>query len=131
MSYKGEYEEISHDVGIPTIADCLRKHDPARSRFSTYCWRALQRKITRHLQRVDYVQLSIDLPAKSDIEKLDARDTVQWVLGRLNEYDRLLLTLKFMNGSTYEEIGDAIHSNKSVAHKHFARALARAKRLID
>ena len=118
-------EELVHEVGIPCVLNCLAQHDPlGAASFGTYLYSALRRRYAGWYRRPQTVE---QFQERAAIPEPEFDDTVQYIMDRLDEYDRALLVLRFWEGMTLQEIADVIGSSKATVSVELRRALERAR----
>jgi len=120
-------DEVVHEAGIPCVLDCLRCHDPTgKAGFGTYLYAALRRRYVGWLRspRRAVAEQKYERAAAPEPE---VDDTVQYILERLDEYDRGLLVLKYWEGLTLVEIADAVGCSKATISVDLQHALRKAR----
>lgn len=128
LGYRGEYDPIVHDVGIPVIVRCLRSYDPKKGKFSTYMWPSLKTGFAAAMRTRYHGELNSNMPDEIKCLELEHRDHVLYLLKGLDKYDQHLLVLHFWKGLTYEELADTLGVAKSTVCNHIRRALDRCRR---
>lgn len=136
-----DVEDVAQQVFLKAFVS-LKRFDQ-RSAFSTWlykisvneCWDYLRKKKVRPLvyesdlseeqvSRLDGI-VSIDRPPEAPSERVEARDLLQKVLGRLPEQDRQLLFLKEVEGFSVEELAVILDLNVNTVKVRLFRARGR------
>lgn len=129
LRWRGDYDELVYDVGVPTLARCLRSYDENKGAFSTYAYKALYRSFAQAIvaSKPKATSLVVDSPAVLETPELDHVDHVQYLLDGLSKYDRALLILYFWKGLNYDELAEVIGVSKSTISSHIRLALNRCR----
>lgn len=78
----------------------------------------------------DHVLTHLPKTPESELAKLEARDTVSHALSRLRRADREIITLRQLDGHSYEEIARMIGENVSTLQTRCERARKKLARLL-
>lgn len=93
------WDEIRSDVVIPVLLNCVEKHDPTRTKFSTYATHALINRIGDYLKSPP--QPLIEPGAYYDVIEEDWSEF-------LNPRELQLIKMRFWDDMSFEEIGDEL-----------------------
>ena len=134
-------DEIWSDVIIARCQECINTWDGVSASLKThvfgnlrwYIWKWLNsqcRRIERETPSGTFLQ-NEKADSHDVINELVVHDLVQTILDKLPEYERALLTLYYLEGQSFEEIGDTLLTCKSTARTHVMKALAMAQDLVS
>lgn len=124
-------DELTQTVGIKTIISCYRLYNAQRgASFETYARRALYLEYTKHIRRAQKILENLEERAarEENYSKLDARDEVEYLLGKLEPNEAQLLRDYYWGGYTYEQLGDARGQCKANIFLRVRAALKKMKR---
>ncbi len=133
-----DVDEIGAEVFLALVRRdriLLKRYDP-RYRLSTYLGVICRTEVLRHLRRGNRLPRDLDEPTRiaepegtlgpartlEDRERTDAIATLREALHELEERDRLLLTMKYLDGMDYRSIGEALDLNPESIGQFLHRA---------
>lgn len=137
-----DVDEIGAEVFLALVRRdriLLKRFDP-QYRLSTYLGVICRTEVLRHLRRGNRLPHDLEEPARlperdgtlgpsrtlEDQERMAAITSLREALEELEERDRLLLTMKYLDGMDYRSIGDALGINP----ESIGQFLHRAKRKL-
>ena len=128
-------EETIRDVGISTLLRCVRSYQVNSGvKFSTYASAALKREYYKSQRRkyrhIDVARLTFNDQVCTEVER-EALDQVQYTLKQLSVYERILLTLRFWKGLTYEELGSHFDVSKATIGSDLKSTLLKCRQILD
>jgi RNA polymerase sigma-70 factor (ECF subfamily) len=143
---EADVDEIAAEVFLSLLRRdrlLLRRFDP-RYRLSTYLGVLCRTEVSRWLRRRVREPLSIDTTAAAqggsvepdpaagllEAERAAAVEALRAALEELSERDRLLLTLRYLDGLDYRAIAEALGLNEQSVGQFLTRAKARLARRI-
>jgi len=133
-----DVDEITGEVFLALVRRdrvLLRRYDPTY-RLSTYLGVICRTEVLRHLRRSNRLPHDIEEPGRlperpgtlgpsrtvEDQERTDAILTLRAALHELPERDRVILTLRFLDGLDYRAIGEALDLNPDSVGQFLHRA---------
>ena len=133
-----DVDEITAEVFLSLVRRdriLLRRFDPTY-RLSTYLGVICRTEVLRHLRRSNRLPHELEEPghlpqkagtlgparALEDRERAEAIQTLRAALQQLPERDRLILTLRFLDGMDYRAIGEALDLNPESVGQFLHRA---------
>ena len=133
-----DVDEIGAEVFLALVRRdriLLKRYDP-QYRLSTYLGVICRTEVLRHLRRGNRLPHDLEEPGRlperegtlgpartlEDRERADAIATLREALGRLPERDRMLLTMKYLDGLDYRSIGEALDLNPESIGQFLHRA---------
>lgn len=137
-----DVDEIGAEVFLALVRRdriLLKRYDP-QYRLSTYLGVICRTEVLRHLRRGNRLPHDLEEPGRlperdgtlgpsralEDRERVAAITSLREALEQLEERDRLLLTMKYLDGMDYRSIGDALGINP----ESIGQFLHRAKRKL-
>lgn len=133
------WDELHQGTGMLCLLRCAFHYRSDEGTFSTYAVRALHkeyarawRKRKRYLERerLDGLYPEKGRTVEDDSYNQEVRDQVQLIMGRLPEFQRVLLTLRFWKGLKYAAIGRMIGCSRTVAMYKVKNAIEAAKGVL-
>jgi len=125
------------------LVKAARRYDPAQGEFLSYavtmangemrhCFRELARGVrTQRLDDNPHGQLAEQLGAPDPgFERADARMMVEEAIDRLDEADRMIVRLRFVDGLSQAEIGERIGASQAQVSRALARILRRMRVVV-
>lgn len=133
-----DVDEIGAEVFLALVRRdriLLKRYDP-QYRLSTYLGVICRTEVLRHLRRGNRLPHDLEEPGRlperdgtlgpartlEDREREAAIATLREALGRLPERDRMLLTMKYLDGMDYRSIGEALDLNPESIGQFLHRA---------
>ena len=112
------------DVGLPCVVRAAARWTKGRASFITYARVQLRWELRRRARRTTGELLCE--PTARTVNQW-ARDEVDSILSKVDEYDRTVLVMHYMVGMTFRDMGEAMGVSKSTARYSVERALRRCR----
>lgn len=141
-----DVDEIGAEVFLALVRRdrILLKRFDSRYRLSTYLGVICRTEVLRHLRRGNRLPRDLEEPARvpapdgtlgpagalEDRERTEAIASLREALGRLEERDRLLLTMKYLDGMDYRSMGEVLDLNPESIGQFLHRAKQRLAREV-
>lgn len=119
-----KHEELVSSVGIPTLLKCAAKHNPDKSKFSTYAVRALvygYKNEFRDSMKEEERRIRLYKHLKNKSRQYQPKIGIDLDLGVLNHFQRTLVHLRFFRGWSLKDISEVVGMTKSGVHWHFTQ----------
>ena len=124
-------EHIVTSITIDTLLRCVEGYDPAKAAFSTYASRSLYRAFQRHLRcERTTSQLPFELLGEMFFSEHGHEDVVQFLMNRLDEYDKRILLLYYWQGLSIRQLAAILGVVKSTAWADIQRILSKCRRIL-
>jgi len=108
-----------HEPGVEALLRALDNWDGARplEPYLAACCRG------RRPPRSTVSLEDVEEPTASEKDDIEARDTISYIMGRLDAYDRVILRLRFWEGMTYAQISAIVSLNRADVSRRVERTL--------
>src|SRR5579875_1430157 len=106
------------------------------SSFSTWLWRIAANRCIDHCRKqkregVTDLSPSDCLPGKQRLEsEVSSRVDAERLMAKLDESERIVVTLRIFGDLSFEEIASALHIGLSAAKMRYSRALQRLRSMV-
>lgn len=122
----------AEDVTGDAVADAFESFGKLRSldSFRPWIFKILSNKCKRKLK--EYVNKTVELP--DDLAGGDSMEVgcqVRQAFARLDEEERLIISMHIFAGYTSREIGKILHKNENTIRSKESRALKKMERLLQ
>ena len=141
-----DVDEIGAEVFLALVRRdriLLKRYDP-QYRLSTYLGVICRTEVLRHLRRGNRLPKDLEEPTRlperdgtlgpartlEDRERMEAISSLREALATLEERDRLLLTMKYLDGMDYRSIGEALDLNPESIGQFLHRAKQKLAREV-
>ena len=123
-SYFVDPDDIS-SLRLVTLWECLKKYDETRgAKFTSYLFQQLTFAIKNKLKKKkrEFTNIPIEIPKQ-------LAETAEITLDGITDEYKMLLTQKYLQNMTMEEIGKANGYSRETARRKIKRALVHCKRV--
>jgi len=110
-----QHETLYHDIGIPTLLNAVRLHNPAVSKFSTYATNSLFNRFKSYLKGLPPELIPQQEPGERDPDIYAIKEETEFLLKTCSPAERDLLQYRFIDELTFEEIGCIIGCTRQQA----------------
>ena len=141
-----DVDEVAAEVFLALVRRdriLLKRYD-SQYRLSTYLGVICRTEVLRHLRRGNRLPRDLEEPGRlperdgtlgpartlEDRERMDAIQSLREALEQLEERDRLLLTMKYLEGMDYRSIGEALDINPESIGQFLHRAKQKLARQV-
>ena len=119
-------------IGLRKAADTWRVDGGAV--FPHYAWVCIRNECLTQMRQDDRAgrlkptELTIDLPARPDIDSLETADLVGWLLQDLSKAEQVYVLVRYVEGCTFRElVARGLAGSTSAAKSKADRLLARLR----
>ncbi len=115
----------AEDANQEALSEMLYRvhyHDSTKSNMLTWMHRCIP--FALHRRKVIISEEFVDEPSyvHQEFVELEQQDTVQYILGRLSEYDQALLKIYYQGEATLQQIADVMGVSKGKIHRDIKKA---------
>lgn len=133
------YKDFAYYRHIAAIAvwKAYQKANPSNGQFSAYIYTTVKGEILKELSKNKQFQDNVTFLAddklnrircqREQIHQLEACLLVETIMGNLNELDRKILQLYYLEGYTYDEIAKELHLSVAAVKKRRTRLMCKLR----